>query len=141
ETAVYARVANRLADLIDDVYSVSIDLDERRELLTLLLTGRDRTAYPARALSDGTLRFLALSVLAEEPDAHGLLCLEEPENGIHPSRIPAMLRLLEDLTTDVHEPVGTDNPLRQVVVNTHSPLVVKQVPEDSLVVAEPHVVV
>ncbi len=136
ETAVYARVANRLADLIDDVYGVSIDLDEKRELLTLLVTGNDRTAHPARALSDGTLRFLALSVLAEEPDAHGLLCLEEPENGIHPARIPAMLRLLQDLTTDVTEPVGPDNPLRQVIVNTHSPSVVKQVPEDSLVVAE-----
>ena len=136
ESRVYARVANRLAELIEDIRSVSIDRDERRELLTLMVTGRDGTEYLARALSDGTLRFLALVVLDQEPEAHGLLCLEEPENGIHPARIPAMLQLLQDIATDVHEAIGPDNPLRQVIINTHSPSVVKQVPDDSLVVAQ-----
>ena len=65
-----------------------------------------------------------------------MLCLEEPENGIHPERIPAMLQLLRDIATDAAEPVGEDNPLRQVIINTHSPAVVSEVPEDSLVVAE-----
>ena len=97
---------------------------------------RDGTEHPARALSDGTLRFLALSVLELDPQCRGLLCLEEPENGIHPERIPAMLSLLQDIATDTDEPVGDDNPLRQVIVNTHSPAVVSQVPEDSLLVAE-----
>lgn len=133
---VYSQVANRLAELIDDVYEVGIDRDERRELLTLQVTGRDGTSHPARALSDGTLRFLALAVLDLDPEAQGLLCLEEPENGIHPERIPAMLKLLQDIATDVNEPVGQDNPLRQVIVNTHSPSVVMQVPDDSLLVAE-----
>ena len=136
EVAVYARVANRLAELIDDVRDISIDRDEKRELLTLVVTGRDGTTHPARALSDGTLRFLALAVLQEQPETPGLLCLEEPENGIHPARIPAMLHLLQDIATDVDAPVGSDNPLRQVIVNTHSPSVVRQVPEDSLIVAE-----
>jgi len=136
ELQIYSQVANRLAELIDDVYEVGIDRDERRELLTLIVTGRDGTSHPARALSDGTLRFLALAVLQLDPEAQGLLCLEEPENGIHPERIPKMLKLLEDIATDVDEPVGLDNPLRQVIINTHSPAVVMQVPEDSLLVAE-----
>jgi predicted ATPase len=133
---VYSQVANRLAELIDDVFEVWIDRDERRELLTLMVTGRDGTSHPARALSDGTLRFLALAVLDLDPEAQGLLCLEEPENGIHPERIPAMLKLLQDIAIDVNEPVGQDNPLRQVIINTHSPAVVLQVPENSLLVAE-----
>lgn len=133
---VYTQVANRLSELIDDVLDVLIDRDERRELLTLMVTGRDGTSHPARALSDGTLRFLALAVIDLDPQAQGILCLEEPENGIHPERIPAMLNLLQDIATDVNEPVGQDNPLRQVIVNTHSPAVVLQVPEDSLLVAE-----
>ncbi len=37
---------------------------------------------------------------------------------------------------NVEEPVGLDNPLRQVIINTHSPAVVGQVPDDSLLVAE-----
>lgn len=136
EAQVYSQVANRLAELIDDVYEVGIDRDERRELLTLMVTGKDGTSHPARALSDGTLRFLALAVLQLDPESQGLLCLEEPENGIHPERIPKMLKLLEDIATDVNEPIGLDNPLRQVIINTHSPAVVMQVPEDSLLVAE-----
>jgi hypothetical protein len=118
------------------VRKVSIDRDEKRELLTLLVTDRDGTSHPARALSDGTLRFLALAVLALEPEADGLLCLEEPENGIHPERIPAMLDLLRYIATDVAIPSSAQNPLRQVIINTHSPAVVTQVPEDSLLVAE-----
>lgn len=136
EARVYAQVANRLSDLIEDVHEVGIDRDEQRELLTLRVKGRDDTAHPARALSDGTLRFLALAVIALDPMAQGVLCLEEPENGIHPRRIPAMLRLLQDIATDVDEPVGPDNPLRQVIINTHSPAVVSEVPDDSLIVAE-----
>ena len=46
------------------------------------------------ALSDGSLRFFALSVFALDPHETGLICLEELENGIHPARIPAMIRLL-----------------------------------------------
>ena len=110
----------------------------RREARTpdAQVRGRDGTAHPARALSDGTLRFLALAVIDLDPAAQGVLCLEEPENGIHPERIPAMLQLLQDIATDVDEPVGPDNPLRQVIINTHSPAVVSEVPDDSLVVAE-----
>ena len=133
--AVYAQIANRLSELVDDVYSISVDQDERRELLTLEVTGKDKTPHAARALSDGTLRFLALAVLAQDPQAQGVLCLEEPENGIHPARIPAIIRLLQDIATAPEEPVGPDNPLRQVIVNTHSPLVVQQVLEDALLVA------
>ncbi len=131
-----ARVANRLADLIDDVRRVSIDRDEKRELLTLNVMGGDKTPHAARALSDGTLRFLALAVLEQDPEVQGVMCLEEPENGIHPARIPSMIKLLRDIATDVNEPVNEYNPLSQVIVNTHSPAVVQQVPDDALLVAE-----
>ncbi len=135
--AVYARVANRLAELIEDVRSVRVDLDDRRELLTLVLTDRGGTEHEARSLSDGTLRFLALAILESDSQARGVLCMEEPENGIHPQRVPAMLRLLQDLAVDSKLTADDDNPLRQVIVNTHSPAVAAQVPESSLLVAIP----
>lgn len=135
--ALYARVANRLAELIEGVGSVRVDVDERRELLTLMLKERGGTEHEARALSDGTLRFLALAILESDSEARGVLCMEEPENGIHPERISAMLRLLQDLAVNTKEPVNSDNPLRQVIVNTHSPVVASEVPDDSLLVAVP----
>lgn len=136
-SALYARIANRLAELIEGVESVRVNVDERRELLTLMLKDRTGTEHEARSLSDGTLRFLALAILESDSEAQGVLCMEEPENGIHPERIPAMLRLLQDLAVDPNAPIGTDNPLRQVIVNTHSPVVASQVPEDALLIAVP----
>jgi hypothetical protein len=62
--------------------------------------------------------------------------LEEPENGMHPSRIPAMLRLLQDLAVEADEAVSPANPLRQVLINTHSPSVVAEVPDHTLLMAK-----
>jgi len=132
---LYAQVANRLGELFEDVQDIWVDRDEKRELLTVHVRTRDETDHPAPALSDGSLRFLALAVLELDTQDQGLLCLEEPENGVHPERLPAMHRLLRDITTDVREESGPDNPLRQVIINTHSPAVVQQIPDGSLVVA------
>jgi predicted ATPase len=136
DSTIEAHVAKRLTELIDDVQTVSVDRDNRRELLTLQVTGKDGTKHPARALSDGTLRFLALTILELDPETQGLLCLEEPENGIHPRRIPGMLNLLQAIATDVDEHFDAAKPLRQVIVNTHSPSVVAQIPDDTLLIAE-----
>lgn len=128
----YGRVAGQLVGLVDDVQEIYVDRDEKRELLTLYVRDDGGTPYPAWALSDGTLRFLALTVLSMDPETQGLLCVEEPENGIHPARIPAMLDLLRRTAVDTRMPVGPDNPLRQVIVNTHSPAVFHKAPEDSV---------
>ena len=133
---VYSAIGNRLAELLEDIREVRVDRDERREIYTLEVTDNGGTTYSARALSDGSLRFLALAVLEMEEEASGLICLEEPENGIHPERIPAMLALLRDMAVDVDEAVAPGNPLRQVIVNTHSPAVVMQIEDADLLVAE-----
>lgn len=133
---IYAQVAAWLSELIDDVAAVRIDRDERRELLTLEVVDQSGTVYPARTLSDGALRFLALSVLESDPKATGLICMEEPENSIHPSRIPLILGLLQNMATDVTIPVGSDNPLCQVIVSTHSASVIQEIFDDTLLIAE-----
>jgi len=120
EARVYAEVADRLSRLVE-VDRLRVRRDDSRRLLTLELRQPGGTYLPARALSDGTLRFLALAVLGQDPDVHGLLCMEEPENGIHPARMESMVDLVRDLAVDPEEAPGVDNPLRQVMVNTHSP--------------------
>ena len=132
-----AEIANRLFELIDHVGQVRIDRDEKRELLTLLLTDKYGTELPAKSLSDGTLRFLALAGVEIDPTLTGLICMEEPENGIHPERIGAMLGLLQDIAVNPTLATAEDNPLRQVIINTHSPVVVSQVPDDTVVFATP----
>ncbi|MCG8555621.1 MAG: AAA family ATPase [Proteobacteria bacterium] len=134
--AAYSEIANRLAELLPEVREVRVVDDPRFQTYTVQVRGPDGTFHPARALSDGTLRFLVLTTLLEDPEARGTLCLEEPENGIHPDRVRPMVRLLRDFAVDPARPVDGDNPLRQVVVNTHSPLVFKEVDSSDVVFLE-----
>lgn len=135
EGQVYATTANRLAELVAGVRKIWVDRDETRKALTLMMADRHGLELPASALSDGTMRFIALTVLQQDPLESGLICLEEPENGIHPERIPAMLELLGDIAVDVSDPVSAENPLRQIIVNTHSPVVAGQVSDGDLLFA------
>lgn len=134
----YGEIANRLSDLIPGVESLDVDTDQTRQQRTLSVTMSDKRPYSASSLSDGTLRFLALAVLSSDSDATGLVCLEEPENGIHPLRIPEMLRLVRELSDadlSVKDMAGQHS-LRQVIINTHSPLVVAELLDDELLFAE-----
>lgn len=134
---IYAEVADRLSDLIGvRVSELTVTLDPVREVFTLLLRERGGLTLPARALSEGTLRFLALCVLLEDPTVTGLMCMEEPENGIHPANIPAMFGLVKDLAVDPHTPPGVDNPFRQVIINTHSPWIVQLCDPEDLLLAD-----
>lgn len=134
----YADIANRLADLIPGVTSLDVDTDQTRQQRTLSVTMGDKRPYFASSLSDGTLRFLALAVLSNDPSATGLVCLEEPENGIHPQRIPEMLRLVRELSdADIStKDLAVQSNLRQVIINTHSPLVVAELLDSELLFAE-----
>jgi len=134
----HAEVSQRLSELLPDIVAVNVDADEKRQVKTLLLTMKDKETYTASSLSDGTLRFLALAVLALDPQFGGLLCMEEPENGIHPSRIPQMLRLVRSLSegVEVDETEKSVTPIRQLIINTHSPLVVAELRDDELLFAE-----
>lgn len=133
---VYARVANRLSGLAGlDVRGIRVDVDDVRELLDVMVDDGHRGELPARSLSEGTLRFLALCVILEDPLMTGLITMEEPENGIHPANLPEMVRLVEDLAVDPNEAPAIDNPLRQVMINTHSPGVVQLVDPANLLIA------
>lgn len=136
---VYARVTSRLAGLAGvDIRSLRVDADDTRQLLSIVVCdGQDRE-LPARSLSEGTLRYLALCILLEDPHVTGLITMEEPENGIHPANLAQVVDLVRDLAVDPQMPPGLDNPLRQVIVNTHSPAVVQLVGESDLLIASEH---
>lgn len=120
----YAELASRVSELTP-IHDIRIDRDDKRELLTLEAELRQTGWVDARSLSEGTLRFLALASLALDPDAPRLVCIEEPENGIHPAVVGPLAELLR---TTAHAPE------RQIIVNTHSPVFVQhvhaQAPED-----------
>ena len=130
----FATVARRLSFMIP-IQALKVVNDDVRQLLSLELEEKPGLFLRANSVSDGTLRFLALVILAEVSGTTGLYCMEEPENGIHPAKLPAMHDLLQDIAINVNEPICADNPLRQVIVATHSPYFVQLQSTADLVLA------
>lgn len=63
----------------------------------------------AKRLSDGTLRFLALAAILLQPNLPPLICLEEPELGMHPDMIRIVAGMIVDASTKT-----------QLIITTHS---------------------
>jgi hypothetical protein len=78
----------------------------------LVLKYADELAAPSWLVSDGTLRLLALTLLAYVPDLSGIYLIEEPENGIHPRAVETVFEAL----SQVHG--------AQILCASHSPLLV-----------------
>lgn len=82
-------------------------------------------AIPASRLSDGSLRYLCLLAILLDPNPPGLICIEEPELGLHPD----ILIKIADLLVEASERT-------QLIVTTHSDVIVDSLtdnPESVLV--------
>jgi predicted ATPase len=117
-------ISRQLNNLLPNFVKVDVDEDLAGNQFVIKVFNEDGREFSSRILSEGTLRLLILCVLKYDDKNKGVLSFEEPENGIHPYRLRMMLNLLLDLTTnfnDIGEPVL---PLRQVIINTHSPVLI-----------------
>lgn len=88
-------------------------VEVREGLLELVAVMEDGHEFPARLLSEGTLRLLCVVGIAAAPRAPAVIVYEEPENGVNPARIDLIAQILRTATS-----VRT-NPM-QVIVTTHS---------------------
>jgi predicted ATPase len=66
-------------------------------------------------LSDGTLKFLCWSTLCLSPRKPPLICIDEPELGLHPRVLPILAGLLRQAASET-----------QILVSTHSPYFLSQ---------------
>jgi predicted ATPase len=98
--------------------------DKSKEQYVLISISQDGRKFSSQVLSEGTLRILALLVFKLDIQHKGVLCFEEPENGIHPFRLENMSTLLRELATNFENEEEQDIPLRQIIINTHSPVLV-----------------
>ncbi len=85
----------------------------------------ERGGFSANLLSDGTLRFLFLVTLLMAPDPPPLICIDEPEAGLHPDCIGIIAELLDRASYRT-----------QIIVSTHSPELVSNTKPESVVVVE-----
>ena len=117
--------SDALAELLLDVRAVIPALDDvvpvrdHRGDWDYDLRYRELGAMAPAVASDGTLRVLALLAAIHDPEYPGTVIVDEIENGLHPSRLATLLSRIADRTRSDQERPG-----RQVIVTTHSPVVV-----------------
>lgn len=80
---------------------------------------------PATRLSDGTLHYLFLMALLLDPTPPPLLCIEEPEIGLHPDILPTIAEMLIEASQRT-----------QLIVTTHSDALVSALTPESVLVCE-----
>ena len=125
-------ISSELNNLLPTFTNIDVVEDLARDQFVVTAKTEDNRTFSAGVLSEGTLRLLALCTLKYDVKHSGLLCFEEPENGIHPYRIKYMVQLLQDLSTDFNDDeVSPHFPLRQVITNTHSPILLGKVMEQN----------
>lgn len=122
-------IAADLGMLIPGVADISVIEDSRNREFRVDIGMRDGRPFSSRVVSDGTLRVLALLTMLYDPKHRGLVCFEEPENGIHPMRLRALIRRLRELVTDPGHPDAGAGPLSQILMNSHSPVVLSALKE------------
>ncbi len=124
EPAVKERLLTALRRLYDGITDFEVIVQGGAVQIFLHEGAR---AIPAMRLSDGTLRYLCLLAVLCHPTPPSLVCIEEPELGLHPDIIPGLADLLREASEHT-----------QLVVTTHSDLLVDALTEapESVVICE-----
>ena len=119
---------NQFLSALRGLYDGLVDFDVIIEGGTVqVILQEGNITVPAVRLSDGTIRYLCLLAILCHPKPPPLLCLEEPELGLHPDILPGLADLLREASERC-----------QLIVTTHSDTLVDALTDtpESVVVCE-----
>jgi predicted ATPase len=105
-------VLEHLIELLRTFYAPVKDVDSELvgDRLRIMIKEEGLSSRtPASRLSDGTLRWLTLLIILLDPTPPPVICIDEPELGLHPDIIPTLADLLRDASTRT-----------QLILTTHS---------------------
>lgn len=111
---VLASILTRLRERIPGLDDVRAERTIDGRLVLRFKDGPFRDPFLSRFVSDGTLKMFAYLVLLMDPAPPPLLCVEEPENGLHP-------KLLGVLAEEFRLHASGRGSGAQVLVSSHSP--------------------
>ena len=115
DTESFARIQDSVRTLFPSVAKVGlINVSDTLKKIAITLSDTESTRVGAEAMSEGLLYYLGFAALKHVSGSR-LFLVEEPENGLHPARIAEVVRVLREMSKT-----------NQVVIATHSPLVVNE---------------
>ena len=116
----HRRWLDHIRELLPNVTNVTTREREEDRKRFLVLKYDNGLEVTSQLVSDGTLRLMALTILAYIPELSGTYLIEEPENGIHPHAIENVIQSLSSVYN------------AQILLTTHSPLVARLAKPDQL---------
>ena len=122
---VFQDILEKMAARVPGVAEVLAETTPDGRTILRFRDGAFADPFIGRAVSDGTIKMFAYLVLLYDPEPHPLLCVEEPENQLHPELLP----LLAEEFSAYARRRGREG---QVFVTTHSPDFINAVPLDAL---------
>lgn len=111
-TNVWEQIHDYLRKFYEPLQRITTKIESGTIQIYLHEKGLNRPV-PAIRFSDGFLRFLCLLTILIHPDPPPLICIEEPELGLHPDSLPIVAELLREASERT-----------QVIVTTHSDILV-----------------
>lgn len=123
---IKSEITERLRQVYEGVEEIRTPIDGGAVQIWIQEQGL-ASPTPAARVSDGTLRYLFLLTLLKQPDPPPLICLEEPEMGLHPDLIHSVAELLIEASQRT-----------QLIVTTHSSLLISALSNtpESVIVCE-----
>ncbi|MDR1111886.1 MAG: AAA family ATPase [Deltaproteobacteria bacterium] len=110
DPATKGRLLEALHQLYDGIDDYDVQIEAGTVQVFFQESGR---IIPATRLSDGTLRYLCLLAILLHPSPPPLICLEEPELGLHPDVLSTVAELIKEASSR-----------SQLIVTTHSDFLV-----------------
>ena len=130
---VLSEIGTDLSFLIPSVARLEVQDSRNASEYSFSVELADSFSFSSRVISNGTLRLLALLTVLNDPKHGGVLCFEEPANGVHEARVAALIEFLRSAAGYFgSEPAACF----QILVNTHSPAVMAALQDEEVVVSD-----
>ena len=126
DAQVKQKILTALNNLYEGITDFHVNIECGRVQVFLSEGG---TPFPGTRLSDGAMRYLSILAILCNPSPPPLVCLEQPEMGLHPDILPGLADLLREASERC-----------QLIVTTHSDVLVDKLTDtpESIVVCEKH---
>ncbi len=108
---IFAEILEKLPSRIPGIHKVEARETEDGRIILRFQDKHFKDPFVSRHVSDGTIKMFAYMILLYDPEPHPLLCIEEPENFLHPDLLP-------ELCEEIRQYADRGG---QAFISTHSP--------------------
>lgn len=119
----FQRILDKMKERVPGIDKVEATETIDGRIVLQFSDGSFKDPFISRFVSDGTIKMFAYLVLLNDPKPHPLLCIEEPENYLHPE---LLIELAEEFRDYANRGEG------QVFISSHSPDFVNALELDEL---------